>query len=156
MLRLSKLTDYAIVVMTTLGRKPKRVHSAAEVAAESHLEPPTAAKLLKQLGKADLVESFRGARGGYRLARPAAEISIADVIVAMEGPIGITECSVHAGLCGQENLCALRSNWRRISRAVEVALSEVTLADMSAPLPDVPRIAPMRVGPDQRLRDPHS
>ena len=79
------------------------------------------------------MQSTRGAAGGYRLARPANEISIADIIAAIEGPLGMTECSIHHGMCGRENFCTVSSNLRKISAAVESALREVTLVDMAAP-----------------------
>jgi Rrf2 family protein len=80
-----------------------------------------------------LLESYRGANGGYRVSRTAAEISVAEVIAAIEGPIAMTECSVEEGLCAQEDNCGLRSNWQRISLAVAQALRDVSLAEMSAP-----------------------
>ncbi len=134
MLRLSKLTDYAIVVMTAMADDQARVHSASELAATTRLEQPTVAKVLKGLAKSGLIKSYRGVNGGYALAAPADRVSVADIIGAMEGPIGVTECSAHVGLCAQEAVCALRTNWRRISRAIEIALSEVTLRDMTRPM----------------------
>lgn len=145
MLRLSKLTDYAIIVMTALGAEPRRVFSAADLAEQTHLEPPTVAKVLKVLAKSGLIESFRGAHGGYRLQREAARISVAEVITAMEGPIGVTECSVHEGLCAQESVCELRSNWRRISQAIEIALADVTLEEMARPMTPPIDVRAMRV-----------
>ncbi len=137
MLRISKLTDYAILVMVELTREGE-VLSAHALAERVHIEAPTAGKVLKLLAGAGLVESFRGANGGYRVNRPAAEISVAEVISAIEGPIAMTECSVEPGLCHQESSCNLRSNWRRISVAVANALEAVTLAEMAAPLHRAP------------------
>src|ERR1700761_3595356 len=94
MLRVSRLTDYATVVMTCIAAHPDDVLSTAQIADEARLELPTVSKLLKSLSHARLVESFRGVNGGYRLARPAEAISLADIVEAMEGPIGMTECSV--------------------------------------------------------------
>lgn len=135
MLRVTKLTDYATVVMTVLANRPDAVHSAAELAELAHLEAPTVAKLLKPLAAAGLVEGFRGARGGYRLARAPDEISLADVVQAMEGPIGMTECSTATGQCGLEHNCGARANWRRINDVVSEALRQVSLAQMLAPPP---------------------
>ena len=134
MLRLSKLTDYAIVVITAMAQESSRIHSASELAATTHLAQPTVAKVLKVLVKSGLIKSYLGVNGGYELAAPAERVSVADVIAAMEGPIGVTECSVHVGLCSQEAVCSLRTNWQRISRAIEIALSEVTLRDMTRPM----------------------
>jgi FeS assembly SUF system regulator len=134
MLRISKLTDYATVVMTALAETGE-VLSAQELAERAHLEMPTVSKLLKQLAHAQLVDSFRGVHGGYRLARAPEQISVADIVTAMEGPIGMTECSVHSGLCGHEPHCGVRANWQHINRAIALALANVSLADMLKPPP---------------------
>jgi FeS assembly SUF system regulator len=133
MLRVSKLTDYATVVMTVLAAAPDSVHSAQDLAEKARLELPTVSKLLKQLAQAELVESFRGVNGGYRLARAPDRISIADIVIAMEGPIGMTECSAHSGSCGHEPHCGVRVNWRRINQAIAQALAGVKLSDMMKP-----------------------
>jgi FeS assembly SUF system regulator len=135
MLRVSKLTDYATVVMTVLAEAPQQVHSAQGVAERAHLELPTVSKLFKQLAHAGLVESFRGVNGGYKLARAPERITIAEIVIAMEGPIGMTECSAHSGLCGHEPHCGVRVNWQRINQAIAHALDGVTLADMVKPAP---------------------
>jgi len=133
MLRISKLTDYAILMMVELARDGEML-SAHALAERVHVEIPTASKVLKLLAGNDLLESYRGANGGYRVSRTAAEISVAEVIAAIEGPIAMTECSVEEGLCAQEDNCGLRSNWQRISLAVAQALRDVSLAEMSAPV----------------------
>jgi len=131
MLRISKLTDYAILVMVELARARREVLSAQVLAERAHIELPTAAKVLKLLGSAGLVSSFRGPTGGYAVERSAADISVADIIAAIEGPIAMTECSVHEGLCSVEATCHARSNWQKISRAVAGALQQVSLAEMA-------------------------
>lgn len=133
MFRLSKLADYATVLMACLADEAGGLLSAQALAERTRLELPTVSKLLKQLAQVGLVQSTRGAAGGYRLARSANEISIADIIAAIEGPLGMTECSIHHGMCGRENFCTVSSNLRKISAAVESALREVTLVDMAAP-----------------------
>jgi FeS assembly SUF system regulator len=133
MLRVTKLTDYATVVLTALAAAPDRVHSAAELAERAGLEVTTVAKLLKPLAQSGLVAGFRGAHGGYRLARDARDITLIEIVESMEGPLGMTECSVHAGACGIESSCGVRANWRRINDVVIDALRGVTLADMLAP-----------------------
>jgi FeS assembly SUF system regulator len=146
MLRVSKLTDYATVVMTALAEAGSDVLSAQVLAERARLEIPTVSKLLKQLVHAGLVESFRGVNGGYRIARAPAAISVAEIVVAMEGPIGMTECSVHSGLCDHENHCGVRGNWQRINQAIADALASVTLADMMKPTgPKRPIPTPLRV-----------
>lgn len=137
MLRISKMTDYAIVLMVELTRQ-RQTLSAHALADRVRLEVPTASKVLKLLAGAGLLQSYRGASGGYRVNRPATQISVAEVIAAIEGPIAMTECSVEPGLCHQEDNCNLRSNWQRISVAVSRALEGVSLAEMSAPLKKAP------------------
>ncbi|GAB3747607.1 SUF system Fe-S cluster assembly regulator [Lysobacter olei] len=139
MLRVTKLTDYATVVLTVLAAQSDAVLSASELAERAGLESPTVSKLLKPLAQAGLVEGFRGANGGYRLARPADTITLFDVVEAMEGPLGMTECSVHEGNCGIEQQCGIRANWRRINDVVADALRAVTLAQMlQSPTPPDP------------------
>jgi FeS assembly SUF system regulator len=130
MLRVSKLTDYATVVMTCLAESSDEVLSAQLLAERARLETPTVSKVLKQLAGAGLVDSWRGVNGGYRLARDPSNISVADIVTAMEGPIGMTECCAHSGLCDHESHCGVRVNWQRISDAIRSALEGVTLADM--------------------------
>jgi len=132
MLRISKLTDYAILIMVELTREGGML-SAHTLAERVHVEAPTASKVLKLLSGSGLLESFRGANGGYRVTRRASDISVAEVIAAIEGPIAMTECSIEEGLCSQEERCELRSNWQRISLAVADALQNVSLAEMGAP-----------------------
>jgi FeS assembly SUF system regulator len=141
MLRVTKLTDYATVVLTVLASEPDAVASAAWLAERAGLEAPTVSKLLKPLAQAGLVEAFRGANGGYRLARTPGDISLIEIVEAIEGPLGMTECSVHAGSCGIEQSCGVRANWRRVNDVVADALRGVSLAQMLAPpaTPPIPR-----------------
>ena len=133
MLRISKLTDYATVLMVQLLDHSDQPHSATLLAEQTRLELPTTAKVLKTLARAGLVESVRGVNGGYRLITPADQISIAAIIRAMEGPIALTECALESGLCSREHNCTLRGNWQRIGETVEQALESMTLADLAAP-----------------------
>lgn len=130
MLRVSRLTDYAAAVMTCLAEHEADVLSAMQIAEATHLELPTVSKLLKSLGHATLVESFRGVNGGYRLARGAADISLAEIVVAMEGPIAVTECGLGVGQCDREVRCSVRGSWQQISTILDDALRAVSLADM--------------------------
>lgn len=144
MLRLSKLTDYGMVVMADLAGSPDQTRNAAEIAAETRVAAPTVRKLLKRLAQAGLVKSARGVNGGYRLAREPAGISIDQIITALEGPVGLTECSLHEGRCSIESDCRLRGNWQVINTAVRDALADVTLADMAQPI-DGLRLQPVPV-----------
>ena len=134
MLKLSKLADYATVLMTAIAADPARVHNGHELAVRTHVPAPTVAKLLKTLARGGLLESLRGAHGGYRLTRAPEKLSVAEVIRALEGPIAVTQCSTHGGGCGIESHCATRANWRLINAAIREALEAVTLAQMAAPL----------------------
>lgn len=129
MIRVSRLADYASVVMTCLARRPDEVLSAVQIGEETRLELPTVSKLLKRLAQVNLVESFRGATGGYRLARSAKDISLAEIVEALDGPIGLTECSIgHA--CEREGYCAVAHDWQGIGAAIGDALRAISLADM--------------------------
>jgi FeS assembly SUF system regulator len=134
-LKLSKLADYATVLMSAVAREPSRVHTGVELAERTHIPPPTVAKLLKQLTRGGLLESLRGVHGGYRLVRRPAETSVADIIRALEGPIGVTDCSIHEGQCGIETSCSTRSSWRLINAAIRQALEAVTLDQLARPAP---------------------
>ena len=133
MLRVTKLTDYATVVLTVLAARPGEVLSATELADAAGLEPPTVSKLLKPLAQAGLVEGLRGVHGGYRLARAATDISLIEIVEAMEGPLAITECSHDQSQCGIAQQCGVRSNWRLINDVLAEALRGVTLAQMLKP-----------------------
>ncbi len=133
MLRISKLTDYATGVMTRLAREPERCMSAQQLATGLGLPLPTVAQLLKRLTRAGMVVSVRGVAGGYRLARAPEQISVADVLTAIEGPVAMTECALGEGNCALETNCATRANWQVISQAVRVALEAVRLSDMVVP-----------------------
>lgn len=129
MIRVSRLADYASVVMTCLARHPGAVLSAAQIGEDTRLELPTVSKLLKRLAQANLVESFRGAAGGYRLARSATDISLAEIVEALDGPIGLTDCSIgHA--CPRQAFCEVSRDWQGIGAAIDHALRAVSLADM--------------------------
>lgn len=144
MLRVGKLTDYATVMMTHLARQPGRLHSANEIAADLGLALPTVSKIFKALVQHGLMESHRGAKGGYNLAAAPEDISVAQIIAAIEGPIALTECSDTARLCEQESLCSVRGNWQRINRAVLDALERVSLAELARPPEHPLRYTPPR------------
>ena len=149
MIRLSRLSDYAIVLMAQLagraGRADPGPYNAREVAAEAHLPLPVVSKILKGLARRGLLLSHRGAKGGYSLARPPAEITAAEMIVALEGPIGLTECAAHPGQCAQEPSCHVREPWQRINVVVRRALAQVTLADLAPQATNDPATIPLAV-----------
>ncbi len=138
MLRISKLTDYGTVVLAHLSGDPAAVRSAADVSAATGIAVPTVSKLLKSLARAGLVTSTRGAHGGYKLSRAPTDISAADVIDALEGPVSITECSASDSNCDYESVCSVGNSWQRINVAIRKALEEVSLIDLlraNNPLP---------------------
>jgi len=131
MIRLSRITDYGIVLMAQLAACPEGApHNAREVAAETRLPVPVVSKVLKALARAGLLVSHRGAKGGYALARPPQKITVPEMIAALEGPIALTACVQHPGSCAQEAGCHVREPWQRISRVVQTALARITLADL--------------------------
>lgn len=181
MLRISKLTDYAVALCTHLARceagpgaarsapaaadlhapdapasQPLALVSVGEPAHENGHEPghenvralaaatgvpePTVRKVLKTLVRAGLVCSVRGTHGGYALARPAGEISVAEVVIAVEGPIAVTECASEAtaGACDLEGRCNVQGPWQRISAAIRDALVNLSLAEMATPVAPAP------------------
>lgn len=139
MIILSKLADYGVIVASHLAAAPNLQVNAAQVATATRLPRATAAKVLKALAHAGVVVGTRGASGGYRLARAAEEITVAEVVAAIDGAIGITQCSVHVPTCERTQFCPTRPHWQRINTAVGEALAAVTLADMAAPATPSPR-----------------
>ena len=157
MLRVSKLADYAIVLMAYMADDPdRRPLTARRLSEESDLPLPTVAKILKALSRAGLLQSRRGGYGGYSLARPRSDISVADVIAAIDGPIALTGCGSDASApCDIGPTCPVRENWRTIARDLREALEQLTLDRMGRPLPTrVARVAPNRSGGRGRPRTP--
>jgi FeS assembly SUF system regulator len=142
MIRITKQTDYGIVLLTHMIGQEEHRFSAGELAEETRLPAPMVSKILKILAREGLLDSHRGVKGGYSLRRSAEEISVAEVISAIEGPIGITECiDDAAGECGFASFCGLRSNWNQINNAIRETLEKITLAEMTPP-PTQDRPAP--------------
>lgn len=136
MLRISKLTDYGIVLLVHLAQEtPGTTRNARELAEATELPLPAVSKMLKSLAAAELLESLRGARGGYRLARDPGEVHVAEILEALEGPIALMDCTVGPGHCDVEASCGVREPWQRINRAVHETLRRVTLADLARPTP---------------------
>jgi FeS assembly SUF system regulator len=132
MIRMSKETDYAILLLTRFAAVPgELVFSARELAEATKVPLPTASKVLKSLTKGGLLYSQRGAKGGYTLSRRASSVTIVDVITAMEGALALTECLDQPGDCRQEPTCRMRENWEIINARVLSALEEITLEDLS-------------------------
>ncbi|CAB1276626.1 SUF system Fe-S cluster assembly regulator [Candidatus Nitrosacidococcus tergens] len=138
MLRMSKMADYSIVIMTHLAIDPSEQCTTANLASQIGIPLPTVSKILKQLTRARLLTSTRGVQGGYHLAKPPAEISIIEIITIFEGPIGLTSCINMPGKCKQESYCTTRIHWKYINRAIYESLSKVKLSDMVRPVKEHP------------------
>jgi FeS assembly SUF system regulator len=138
-LRISKLTDYGIVLLARFAAGPPDAQLSARGMAECTALPlPAVSKMLKQLAGAGLLESLRGAKGGYRLARAPEAITVAEIVHALEGPIALMECTAGPGHCEVEAHCTVSEPWHRINRAVHDALSQVTLAELARPMRGAP------------------
>ncbi|MGA9028504.1 MAG: SUF system Fe-S cluster assembly regulator [Steroidobacteraceae bacterium] len=131
MLRIAKLTDYATVVLASLAQEPERHRAAKDLAERTRLSLPTVSKVLKELQRAGMVISSRGASGGYRLARAPEFITAAQILDVFEGPIAITECSGASSQCGIERLCRVGGAWQRVNAAIRRALEDVTLRQLA-------------------------
>lgn len=149
MIRLNKLTDYAVVTLTRMAGAPDQTFTAPRLAGETAVPVPTVAKLMKQLSKGGLVNSQRGAAGGYTLGRSPERITVAEVIEVMEGPISLTACVEGANdSCSVVALCPMSGNWNKVNQVIHEALKSVTLADMMpepidfTALPDAAKLAP--------------
>ncbi len=134
MIKLSKLTDYAVVVLAEMARDPGRLRTAADLAETTALPEPTVAKVLKLLAKGQIIASVRGVNGGYKMDKAPGALSIAAVIDAMDGPIALTSCADGGeGCCAYEGNCAVKKKWQPVNAAMRAALENVTLAEMIAP-----------------------
>lgn len=131
MIRLSNLADYAVLLMSTIAARPDEIHTAATLNAETKVPLPTVSKILGKMAKAEFLASHRGIGGGFSMSMNKEEISVADIIEAVDGPVQLTNClgEEDAG-CGYETVCTTRSKWNKINEAVYHALDSVSLSDM--------------------------
>lgn len=134
MLKISKLADYAILVMNSIAIHPTSLLSAKDIALDTKLSEPTVSKLLKILTKHNLLISQRGAKGGYELTRPSEFVTITEIIEAIDGEIAMTECDKSDGCCSVATHCKVSNNWQRISSAIRNALTKISLSDMQQDL----------------------
>lgn len=132
MIKLGRMTDYGVVIMSEMTKATGQVMNAPDLCLHTGLPVPTVAKILRLLGRGGLLDSQRGAHGGYILTRPAADISIAEIVRVMEGPVAVTSCvDTSSSDCSVESHCPMRGGWEKINGAINAALEEVTLADMT-------------------------
>ena len=145
MFRLSKITDYGIVILAEMaqrslaadtGESSKAAPSmnARELASHVELPLPVVSKVLKALTRANILESQRGTKGGYSLAREPEELSVAEMIAALEGPLALTQCSQGPAICDLEATCSIRNPWLVINHVVQNSLAGITLADLTSPV----------------------
>lgn len=132
MFRISRMTDYATVILAALAQpSASQLMTAAAIAARTRIAAPTVSKLLKQLHRAGLVTSTRGLHGGYQLARSATDITAAAILSALEGPLALTDCSVGHGNCDIEDHCRVSRAWQSVNGAIHRSLQDVTLAQLA-------------------------
>lgn len=135
MIRLSKLSDYAVVVLSQLARDNSRVVSASELAASTGLAEPTVSKVLKVLARGNLIVSTRGASGGYTMERSPAQITVRELITALEGPIAVTACLDENNTdCGVSHLCAMKGRWGKVNSAIMKTLDDMSLEELLIPV----------------------
>ena len=134
MLKLNRLTDYAVVVLSRLSKQVGMVQTANEISDGTGLPMPTVSKILKLMAGSSLIESHRGVNGGYSLSRGADSVRVSEIIEALEGPIALTACvDGTTDQCTIEGSCPMRGNWNTVNDAIRTALSGVTLADLLDP-----------------------
>jgi FeS assembly SUF system regulator len=131
MIKISKLADYATIVLSCMISPLSELKSAAQLADKSKIPLPTVSKLLKILNEAGLVESIRGAHGGYQLTKRPENMNLVDIITAIDGSPVLTECGHGDDICSRDTVCNLKGNWQRVSWLVLDMLRKITLADMN-------------------------
>lgn len=134
MLRISKLTDYGTLLLSTMAGASEQLFSASELSERLQLSSSAVSKILKQLTKAEILISTRGAHGGYQLARASKDISALEIIRALEGPVALTECSTEHNECEIKSCCEMQSKWQMINLAIRGALDGLSLAELSRPV----------------------
>ena len=131
MMRINKLTDYGIIIMTEIAAMDStKVHTAKDISKRTNIPLPTVTSLLKKLSNEELLTSQRGNQGGYALAESSSTISIASIIESIEGPIALTECSTNECKCSYESKCSVEVPWQKINKTVKSALEEIKLNEM--------------------------
>ena len=158
MLRLNRMTDYAFLVLRALAQRHGETLASGHLAELTELAQPTVAKVLKMLQAAELVETQRGIRGGYRLMKALAHISVVDIVEAMEGPIAVTDCMESAReKCREEGCSCMRKHWKHVNLAIRKALMEVKLEDLTNPALPFPMLdTPPLTKDDRRLASQQS
>ena len=129
MLRITKITDYGFILLAHMANQDlDSLHNAKDLSAAIGIPLPTVSKVLKILTQGGILQSHQGSKGGYSLSRPAGEITAAEIIESIEGPVAITDCSSAEGC---ERNCQVSPSWQQVNEAVIGALHGLTLANMS-------------------------
>lgn len=147
MLKISKMADYGTIILTAMVDESVRTRSAAEIAELTGLPLPSVGKILKKFVSKGLVLSLRGSKGGYKLSRAPETITTAQILEAIDGPLGMTECSSNPGRCGHESACRVRANWQMVSRTMRQALEQITLSQIAQPVNDAMTLTVLRKTP---------
>lgn len=150
MIKISKMADYATRIMQSLIVAGERA-SAAKLSALTRIPEATVSKLLKKLTKANLLSSTQGARGGYQLAKSADQVSLAELVIAVDGPVALTSCASFDDTCVYSQCCDQQENWQTISELIFRLLDRITLSDMAARIPKE-KVEVLRFVPINELR----
>ena len=153
MLRIARLTDYAIVLMVHIGKNGESTLNAAEISKSTNISGPTVSKLLKKLAKSNLLDSSRGVTGGYKLSASPNQISVADIIAAIEGPLGLTVCSLKEDLCEISDQCDMKAPWIKINEVVVDTLKNYKLSDLIGTNKNTQKTSDINHCPVEKLRD---
>jgi len=139
MIRISKLADYAVVILSIMASSDDLLMSAAKLSTVSHVPEPTVSKILKMLSKGGIIKSTRGIHGGYALCMSPCEVTVEDIIYAIDGPVLITECANGCNTkCNLGTGCKMRGRWNGVNQAIRYALSSVSLQSI---ISDEPKIS---------------
>ncbi len=143
MFKISRMIDYGVVIMSRLAYAQNEMMTAPEIADATGLPMPTVSKVLKSLGRSDIVDSHRGVHGGYTLGRLPGDITLADIIETLEGPVALTACVEGSDdQCKVETFCPIRGGWEKVNVAIRKALEDVTLSELST-FPEFPLPQPV-------------
>jgi len=135
MIKLNRMTDYGVLIISHVCKGMDQITTAPSLSLKTGLPLPTVSKILKKLAKKKLITSHRGVNGGYSQRRPLSQISVVEIIEALDGPVVLTACVEGAEqACGVESLCPVRGGWDRVNKAVRNALEEISLEELWSPV----------------------
>lgn len=132
MIKISKMADYALALMAHMAQTPGVIHTSTGLSREAGLALPSVTKLLKALAKAELLSATRGKAGGYRLSRDPSALTLLDIVEAIDGPLGLTDCAQGAGSCAREGSCLTKGALMEVSLVIAQSLRSVSLASLGS------------------------